>query len=222
MIISNWDHDYQRDFVTKKDFIYCVLDIKTTGISNSVNEITEICVLKYKNFRLIATLHEYVKINKKLPSHIAKLTKITDEILKKGMTCEGVLHKIKQFIGNHVLLAHYGSRFDLKFLNFNCQKYQIPEIKNPLIDTVFLARRLFIDDPSHKLVDLIIKFKIKIKVLNNAVDDAIALAEIWKYLFRELQKKDIRINDLYNLDILLMETNWYHAHKFLKLITTLV
>lgn len=64
---------------------YTVIDIETTGLVPSVDEILEIAAFKYRDNNIVDNFSSLVKINS-IPDFIEKLTGINDKMIKEAST----------------------------------------------------------------------------------------------------------------------------------------
>ncbi len=78
--------------------------------------------------------------------NIQQLTNINDDMVKDAPDIEPKLREFIEFIGDAVLVAH-NARFDIGFIQANCKAFGMPEVKNPVLDTLELARFIF---PTHE------------------------------------------------------------------------
>lgn len=181
------------------DFSFCLFDIETTGLNPLLDEITEIAIIKYKNGIFVENFSAYCKISRTLKPEIVELTKITDELLlEKGENPAKVLKNISEFVKDSVLIAHNGISFDLPFLNAQYKKHGLPPLKNPLLDTLFLAKALYGKDKhkSYALGALAKKFltNFNAEEAHSAFYDTKILAELWEKMSGDLMAEGIDIN----------------------------
>lgn len=172
------------DNLTLTDMEYVVLDFETTGFSPQSEEIIEIGAVKIKNGQEIDRFGTLIKPNKDIPFEITKLTGITPEMVKDAPDALEAITKLYNFIGEAIIVAH-NAAFDLSFLKVNIRKYLQKEIKNPVIDTLGLARVLLPNLKNHKLGTLVKEFKIELPNHHRAVDDAAATAKLWVILMKK-------------------------------------
>lgn len=98
--------------------MYIVFDFETTGLNANEEQIIEIASAKLdENLNPIDTFHTMVALNEGriLPQFIRQLTGITAEDLEDGMPEDEALDKLKDFIGDSIVVAQFAS-FDLSFL----------------------------------------------------------------------------------------------------------
>lgn len=127
---------------------YCVLDIETTGLSESQNEIIEIGVVKVKDSKIIDTYTTIIKPQKELNTNTQELTNISNVLLQYAPSIDTVAPKILKFIGNDIIVSH-NAEFTMKFL-----KQDIRTINNQVINTIDIAKQINSKNKKHKLSDL--------------------------------------------------------------------
>ena len=71
-----------------------------------------------------------------------------------------VRNKILNFIGDDILVAHNGIDFDFNFINTKLNQYNLPPLKNCLIDTLFISRSINEGFKSHSLEMISRKLKL--------------------------------------------------------------
>lgn len=154
---------------------YVVVDIETTGLSSSFDDIIEIGAAKVNDKTEIVETFSML-INPNFPQRfeisafINDLTGITtEEINQKGLRREEVLMKFKDFIGESLVVAHNAS-FDLNFLYDAIKEDLNIEFSNDFIDTMQIARWYAFKKPEmdrHRVEDFVKKFDLKNEVPNN-------------------------------------------------------
>src|SRR5690606_15000828 len=109
-----------------------------------------------------------------------------------------------EFVGDAVLVAH-NARFDIGFIQANCKAIGLPELHNPVLDTLELARLLHPSLKNHRLNTLAEKYKVSLENHHRAVDDAAALGGILYGLIADAAQKGItglhQLNDYTGLDL---------------------
>ena len=144
---------------TKYPDSYIILDIETTGLNEIENEIIEIGALRIEHKTITDQFIQLTRIEGNLPEKIINLTGITmKEIEQNGIELEDALTHLKTFIKDLPIVAHNAS-FDMAFIRENCLAFDINPPKNPIIDTLQLARSL-LPGISHRLEDLVKHFQL--------------------------------------------------------------
>lgn len=160
---------------------YVLVDIETTGLSPTKDEIIEIGAIKVQNNKIIETYNELININRKLPSFITKLTGITDDMIKSGRMPTLVLKEFVDFTQNNIIIGH-NVNFDLGFLINKCRKYLNYNLDNDYIDTMFLARRLVPDSINYKLGTLAKYFNVSYEGAHRGLKDVQITFEVYNNL----------------------------------------
>jgi len=128
---------------------YTVIDIETTGLSSSKNEIIELSALKIRNDEIVDKFTTLVKPQGKISSFIKGLTGISNEMVAQAPKIDDILDKYISFIGSDTVVGH-NVHFDIRFINQKNIQWFNKEFKNPSIDTCRLSRRIN-DLERHKL-----------------------------------------------------------------------
>ncbi|MEK4515589.1 PolC-type DNA polymerase III [Paenibacillus sp. FSL H8-0122] len=170
-----------------KTATYVVFDIETTGLSITRNNITELAAIKMCEGKELDRYTTFVNPHEKIPYHIQQLTNITDEMVKDAPDLAPVLEEFVEFVGDSILVAH-NARFDMGFIQASLKKLGQPELPNPSLDTLELARLLFPKMKNHRLNTLADKYKVLLESHHRAVDDTIALGGILNGLLADAEK----------------------------------
>ena len=177
--------DYQGGF--EDEFV--VFDIETTGLSSQTCGITEIGAVKIKNGQITDRFNTFVNPEMPIPDEIAKLTSITDDMVKDAPVIVEVLPQFLTFAGNRLLIAH-NADFDVGFIRAAAERLQIP-FNAPYLDTVALSRHLNPELKNHKLDTLSDYFGLGDFHHHRACDDAEMLALIFAKMTDKMKKLEI-------------------------------
>lgn len=194
---------------------YVVFDIETTGLSVINNKIIELAGVKMKDGKEIDRFSTLLNPHEKIPYHITQLTNINDDMVKDAPDLEPKLREFIDFIGDDVLVAH-NARFDIGFIQANCKALGMPEVKNPVLDTLELARFIHPSLKNHRLNTLADKYKISLENHHRAVDDSLALGGILYGLIADAAERNItnlhQLNDYVGID--LSNTRPFHCNIY--------
>lgn len=166
---------------------YVVVDIETTGIDCSCDEIIEIAAIKYENLEEIASFQSLVKPFNPIDEEVQNLTGITPDMICNAPSISEVLPRFTEFVGKSVLVAH-NAHFDVNFLydalfkNFNLQ------FKNDFIDTLKLSKRCFKNLKSYSLEVLCDFLEIKNPNAHRALNDCQATNELYLRIHQKAQE----------------------------------
>lgn len=173
-----------------REATYIVFDVETTGLSVVHNKLIEIAAVKMKDGKVLDEYATFVQPHEKIPYHIQQLTHITDDMLVGAPELADVLPKFIDFIGDDILVAH-NARFDIGFMQAACKQLKFPELTNPVLDTLELARFLHPNLKNHRLNTLTDKFKVSLENHHRAIDDSLALGHVLFHLLNDSYERNI-------------------------------
>lgn len=169
---------------------YVVIDIETTGLSASANEILEVAAIKVIKGIVKDRYHSYVKPGKPIPEKITELTGINDDMVKDAASIDKALPEMLTFISDSVVVG-YNVDFDLHFLSAKAGH----ELSFPSVDALKLARVLLPDLKHHTLAAVTEELGIGGN-RHTARDDAEATRQVYEYLLSELRERGMFMEDI--------------------------
>lgn len=141
-------------------FRYIVVDVETTGLEASENEIIELGAILVEDGEVRGKYHSLVRASVPIPSTIRKLTSITDELLEsEGLELGDAMAGFLTFIGETPIVSH-NAQFDYNFLRNACKRCGLPLFSNSCTDTYAMSKRLVPDADNYKLQTLAMYFGI--------------------------------------------------------------
>ena len=171
---------------------FCVVDLETTGLSPRRSQICEIGAVRVERLELAETFETLVNPRERLPLQIAALTGIEDRDLRRAPSVRSATARFLTFAGNAVLVAH-NARFDMAFLDEAVMRIGGRRLAAPVVDTVWLARRVLGGRASRfGLSSLAEFFGTGTRPCHRALPDAEATAEILVYLIGLAQERGAR------------------------------
>src|SRR5687767_7409836 len=157
---------------------YVVVDLETTGLSPVSSSICEIGAVRVRGLELEQRFETLVDPRRPLPPPIAALTGIDPRALRGAPPAELAVRRFLEFAGDAVLVAH-NARFDLAFLDREVERLTGRRLAAPVVDTVWLARRLLESRLKRVgLASLAYFFGTAARPCHRALPDAEATAEI--------------------------------------------
>jgi len=157
---------------------YVVVDLETTGLSAATAAICEIGAVRVQGLELGERFETLVNPRRPLPAPIAALTGIDPGALRGAPPVELAVRRFLDFAGDAVLVAH-NARFDISFLDREVGRLTGRRIAAPVVDTVWLARRLLAGRQKRVgLSSLAYFFGTSTRPCHRALADAEATAEI--------------------------------------------
>lgn len=174
---------------------YVSFDLETTGFSVVHDGITEFGAVKIKNGEVIDRMQSFVNPKKHISARITSLTSITNDMVANAPTIDELMLKILDFFGDSILVAH-NAAFDIGFLNESLKRMHLSAIKNPVIDTLALARMTMKQMKSYRLGSICRFYRISYdeEIAHRADYDAEVLGSVFTIMLHELMQKD-----MYNL-----------------------
>lgn len=169
---------------------YTIIDIETTGLSTTYDNIIEISAVKVRDDKIVSEFSELVYSNLQLNDFIVELTGITNELLKNADKVDNVLYRFNEFIAADILIGH-NIAFDLNFIKAKQNK----NLVNYRVDTLGLSRRVLRDVDNHKLSTIANHFNIE-RSIHRGLEDCIVTYKVYENL-----KKLIKENNL-NFDLM--------------------
>ncbi len=180
----------------KKYKSFTVFDIETTGLSRFNDKITEIGAVKIVDGEIIDTYQQLVNPEKLISEKITDLTGITNEMVSNQPKIDQVLPGFLDFAKDTVLVAH-NADFDIGFIYYNAKVLDL-DFKPIFMDTLWLARALNPDNKNHKLNTLAKQYGVSLLNHHRASDDAKATAEVFLKMLKELEDKNIDLDNEIN------------------------
>jgi DNA polymerase III epsilon subunit family exonuclease len=124
---------------------FVIFDLETTGISPHQCEIIQIAATRFRNGEVVAgdAFFSYCRPTGPISRFISDYTGITDRDVRNAPRPIEMLARFSSFVGDSVIMAHNGHRFDTKFLEATCHQHQAQRRTVESIDTIAISRRLF-------------------------------------------------------------------------------
>ena len=189
---------------------FTVFDLETTGLSMSVDRITEIGAVLVENGEIIDEFNTFVNPEIPIPPRITELTGITNQMVTDAPKIDEALEKFLAFAQDSVLVAH-NANFDCGFVRAAASRSG-KAFDHTYIDTVPLCSSAFPQLRNVKL-DTVASF-MGLGEFNHhrACDDARMLAKIFLPLLDDLKKKQhVELVSQINRSI---TVNWAKQHRY--------
>ena len=157
---------------------YTVIDLETTGLKPTSDEIIEYGALRIRNGKQVDSLSILVHRQEPLAPAITELTGITEQDLLTGTEPQQALQTFIGFIGKDRLVGHNIS-FDIEFLREASKRMQLPPPTNRCTDLMNLARRRMLRTANYKLITLAQHFQLADKVEHRALADCKLIDQVY-------------------------------------------
>ena len=177
-----------------------VLDTETTGLNPEKGDrIVEIgCVELENHLPTGKTYHQYIKPMRSMSQEVVAVHGLTEEFLSDKPIFSEIADEFLAFIGENTPLVIHNAAFDMNFLNCELKACGKPELPNPVIDSLLIARKKF---PGAKvnLDELCKRFHVDAsrRTVHGALLDSELLADVYLELItnRELNFNSIKKNE---------------------------
>ncbi len=178
--------------VRLEDAHFVVVDLETTGLSPRTSRICEIGAQRVRALELEDAFETLVDPRVALPAAVVSLTGIRADALRGAPRTELAVRRFLAFAGDAAIVAH-NARFDLAFLDREVELLTGRRIAAPVVDTVWLARRLLGERTRRVgLAALARFFGVPTEPCHRALPDARATAEILVVLVGLAQERGAR------------------------------
>lgn len=177
-----------------EEFSIVALDIETTGLDISRDEIIEIAAVRFVKGEETERLSLFVRPEQKVPEFIKRLTHISDEQLAGGIAPTEALRQLRDFVGSDFLVCHNAS-FDLPFIAQQLIKHGNFPLTNHYFDTLELSRIYLPHLLNHKLESLAEFFSITNEGAHRAIYDTLTTGKAFYAILEFIDKHiPVRIN----------------------------
>ena len=190
LIVELVCEDAEARALHETDFV--VVDVETTGAKAPPSRIMEVGAYRVSRGRIVAEFNSLVNPEIPIPPFIARLTGISDAMVKGAPLFADIAPAWLDFLGESVLVAH-NAQFDVRFLNHEIARvFPGRRMINSQLCTVKLSRRIFPGLLNYRLHTLAEHFTIPIINRHRAADDALATAEIFIRMLTRLEEYGVR------------------------------
>jgi DNA polymerase-3 subunit epsilon len=178
--------------VLLEDAHFVVVDLETTGLSPRNARICEIGAQRVRHLALEDSYETLVDPGMPLPAAVASLTGIRPQELPGSPSAGAAVRRLAAFAGDAALVAH-NARFDVAFLDRELERLTGRRVAGPVVDTMWLARRL-LEGRTRRvgLAALAHFFGVPTEPCHRALPDARATAEILLVLVGLAQERGAR------------------------------
>ena len=101
-----------------------------------------------------------------------------------------VLPRFYEYVGSSILVAH-NAAFDKKFLDLAAARAAMPQLENPILDTLFLSYGIHKDFEGHNLDAIAERLGIQVEGRHTSMGDARATAAVLLRLIQLLASRGI-------------------------------
>ncbi|MEW5944955.1 MAG: exonuclease domain-containing protein [bacterium] len=173
------------------DVVFTVVDVETTGGGRSGDRVIEIGAFRVCGGRILDSFMTLVNPGVPVPESISLLTGIDGGMVRDAPAGGEVFPAFIEFLGDTVFAAH-NATFDARVVNRELRRLGAPKMKNPVVCTMSLARRVVPGLGSYNLDALASHFGVGLSgERHRGHGDAWAAAKILISLLEELPGRDV-------------------------------
>jgi DNA polymerase-3 subunit epsilon len=182
-----------------KQLRYVVLDLETTGMSLTCDQVVSMAAYRVVEGRILLgdIFSSLVNPDQAIPPSAVKIHGIMPSMVTRAPLFEEVFDQFLRYLGTDILIG-YHANFDLNFLNICMQQKYGFHLQNLVLDVMYMCRKILF--PRH-LRSYAIRFKgdqdldtvarhfsIQIPERHTALGDALATAMIFQRILVELEE----------------------------------
>lgn len=176
---------------------YIIIDIETTGLDPSYDEIIEIGTLKIKEGIVVDRFQSLIKPDcNYVDEFITQLTGITNEMLETAPRIKEVLPKFIEFIESDILVGH-NVNFDINFLYDKLEENLGYKLENNFVDLMRLSRKVYPELTNHKLITVAQNLGVNIENNHRALGDCAITYECFSRMSKYISENHIDLKSLY-------------------------
>ncbi len=158
---------------------FAVVDVETTGLGPT-DRVIEVAGLRLEGMEETGRFQSLLNPGMPIPPLARKVSGIDDTMVAQAPIFPEVAPELDRLIDGAVFVAH-NAPFDLGFLSRERRRWEMPPRKDPILDTLRLARNL-IALPSYSLTDLRTHLQLSHTPSHRAMDDVLATASLLQTL----------------------------------------
>lgn len=167
---------------------FVIFDVETTGLSSVYDTIIEIGAVKMKDGVVLDRFDKFINPHHELSEQTINLTSITDEMVQAADDEAVVIKQFMDFYGDRPLCGH-NVQFDVGFVNAALKRCNLPQITQPVVDTLEVSRLLHPEQSRHTLDSLCRKYNVVLEHHHRANQDAEATGYLMFKLLDDLKEK---------------------------------
>jgi DNA polymerase-3 subunit epsilon len=176
------------------DLDYVVVDTETTGLQLSHGDkVISISAIRIQRGRVqnVGIFNTLVNPGRPIPPESTEIHHIEDQMVAGAPSMNDVYPQFVEYVGDSVLVAH-NAAFDKKCLDMAAAEAGLPQIDNPILDTIFLSYALHQEIEGHSLEAIAERMGITIEGRHTSLGDARATAHIFLGLLALLPARGVR------------------------------
>jgi DNA polymerase-3 subunit epsilon len=171
------------------DIPFVVTDIETTGLSPERNRVTEVACVSLLDGEIAARSRTLVNPEQFIPQQIQQMTGITNAMVLAAPKGGEIFPEVRSWFPDGAVFVAHNAQFDHNFLQASFGRYGLSPLRNSVVCTIRLAKRLMPKQKGYSLGNLAGYFGIKIRGRHTALGDAEATARLLAEFLDMLQEE---------------------------------
>ncbi len=160
--------------------VYAVVDVETTGKGLGGNRITEICIVRMRQDKVLDKFTSLVNPQQPIPAFITQLTGIDDHMVADAPVFEEVAQQVLAYLKDAIFVAH-NVGFDYNVIRNEFKRLDI-DYNSKKLCTVRLSRKLLPNKSSYSLGRLCYSLSIPLDNRHRAEGDTDATVILFNRL----------------------------------------
>lgn len=179
---------------------FIAFDVETTGTVPGADRIIEIGAVRFVNGEPDAIFSTLIDPLKPIPPGASAVNGITQDMVTGKPLIENILPAFAEFCGDDILVAH-NAPFDTQFLTADIKKFETPAPRGVILDTIPLAKKVFVGLANYKLGTLVQHLKIDSTGFHRAEEDATYCGKLFLHVIKRISVggQPPQLNNLINL-----------------------
>jgi DNA polymerase-3 subunit epsilon len=182
-----------------EDTRFVVFDTETTGIQPKTDRVLSIGAISViGNTINVPGVFERFLIQEKFNTNTVEIHGILKTGEQKKLSESEAIEAFLDYLGNSILIAHHAA-FDVEMINQCLGRMKLPKLKNKVLDTGILYKKLNnVPNKHYGLDHLCQEFNVPANDRHNALGDAYITAQIFvKMIARMKKERKVTLDDLF-------------------------
>lgn len=173
-------------------------DLETTGVLAGVDRIVEIGAVRYEDKEVTAVFSTLVDPGIAIPEGASRVNGIYNEMVQGKPKIEDLLPSFAEFCGDDIIVAH-NAPFDFQFLTAEIKRFESPAPLGFVIDTYYMAKKIFPGLANYKLGTLVQHLQIPSAEFHRAEADASYCGQLFIRLVEKIHSDAHQLPPIENL-----------------------
>ncbi|MBD5409125.1 MAG: 3'-5' exonuclease [Treponema sp.] len=168
--------------------VFTAFDTETTGLKVEDCHIIEIGAVKFSSQGIQGRFNTLINPGCPISYFCTQINHITNEMVSNAPKIQQILPDFLNFIKDTIIVAH-NAAFDLRFLQMETERLNLPAPQNEAIDTLHFCRWAHPDWKKYKQTIVAERMGITVKDAHRAYDDAFVCGNIFLQCIKDTADK---------------------------------